>query len=110
MQFFRGIVLTQRRKMKVGVFGSSNKIKNVETMDEILQSLHEAGYETVKFQSQKEIEGVDVVLVLGGDGAILHSALVAAQKGIKIVGVNYGTLGFLTEYEKDEWEKVKELL
>ena len=96
--------------MKVGVFGSSNKIKNVETMDEILQSLQEAGYETVKFASQKEIEGVDVVLVLGGDGAILHSALVAAQRGVKIIGVNYGTLGFLTEYEKDEWEKVKELL
>ena len=96
--------------MKVGVFGSSNKIKNVETLDEILHSLQEAGYETVKFNSQKEIDGVDVVLVLGGDGAILHSALFAAQKGVKIIGVNYGTLGFLTEYEKDEWEKVKELL
>ena len=96
--------------MKVGVFGSSNKIKNVETMDEILHLLQEAGYETVKFRTQKEIDGVDVVLVLGGDGAILHAALVAAQRGVKIIGVNYGTLGFLTEYEKDEWEKVKVLL
>ena len=96
--------------MKVGVFGSSNKIKNVETLDEILRLLQDAGYETVKFQTQKEIDGVDVVLILGGDGAILHSALFAAQKGIKIIGVNYGTLGFLTEYEKEEWEKVKELL
>ena len=96
--------------MKVGVFCRSNKIKNVEAMDEILQQLQEAGYETVKFSTQKEIAGVDVVLVLGGDGAILHSALVAAQNGVKIIGVNYGTLGFLTEYEKDEWEKVKELL
>lgn len=96
--------------MKVGVFGSSNKIKNVEVMDEILNLLQEAGYEGVKFRTQKEIDGVDVVLILGGDGAILHSALIAAQRGIKIIGVNYGTLGFLTEYEKDEWEKVKELL
>ena len=64
----------------------------------------------MKFNTQKEIENVDVVLVLGGDGAILHSALFASQRGIKIIGVNYGTLGFLTEYEKDEWEKVKELL
>lgn len=96
--------------MKVGVFGSSNKIKNVETVDEILRSLEDEGYEAVNFRTQREIDGVDVVLVLGGDGAILHSALIAAQKGIKIIGVNYGTLGFLTEYEKDEWEKVKELL
>ena len=96
--------------MKVGVFGSSNKIKNVETVAEIMQWLREAGYEAVEFRSQKEIDGVDVVLVLGGDGAILHSALYAAQKGIKIIGVNYGTLGFLAECEKDEWEKVKEIL
>ena len=96
--------------MKVGVFGSSNKIKNVETVAEIMQWLREAGYEAVEFRSQKEIDGVDVVLVLGGDGAILHSALFAAQKGIKIIGVNYGTLGFLAECEKDEWEKVKEIL
>lgn len=96
--------------MKVGVFGSSSKIKNVEALDEILHSLRESGYEVVRFRTQKEIDEVDIVLVLGGDGAILHSALVAAQKGIKIIGVNYGTLGFLTEYEKDEWQKVKELL
>ena len=71
--------------MKVGVFGSSNKIKNVETVAEIMQWLREAGYEAVEFRSQKEIDGVDVVLVLGGDGAILHSAVIAAQKNIKII-------------------------
>ena len=83
--------------MKVGVFGSSSKLKNVETVREIVQWLREAGYETVEFRSQKEIADVDVVLVLGGDGAILHSALFAAQHGVKIIGVNYGTLGFLAE-------------
>lgn len=96
--------------MKVGVFGSSNKIKSVETIREIVQWLQDAGYEAVEFCSQKEIANVDVVLVLGGDGAILHSALYAAQQGVKIIGVNYGTLGFLAECEKDEWEKVKALL
>ena len=53
---------------------------------------------------------MDVLLVLGGDGAILHSAVIAAKKGIKIIGINYGTLGFLTEYERHERERVKELL
>lgn len=96
--------------MKVGVFGSSNKIKNVETVREIVQWLQAAGYEAVEFRSQKEIADVDVVLVLGGDGAILHSALFAAKQGVKIIGVNYGTLGFLAECEKDEWGKVKALL
>ncbi len=96
--------------MRVGVLGNINKLKTAETMEEILRFLTDYGYETVKFTAHKEIDGVDVVLVLGGDGAILHSAVIAAKKNIKIIGINYGTLGFLTEYEKDERERVKELL
>lgn len=96
--------------MKIGVLGNINKIKTAETMQEILVFLQGLGYETEKFTSYKEIDGVDVLLVLGGDGAILHSAVIAARKGIKIIGINYGTLGFLTEYEKDERERVEDLL
>ena len=96
--------------MKVGVLEQQNKRGNPETAQEILRFLTESGYECVRFSSHKEIDGVDVVIVLGGDGAILHTAVFAAQKGIKIIGINYGTLGFLTEYEKTERELVKELL
>ena len=53
---------------------------------------------------------MDAAIVLGGDGTILHAAVSAAQKGVKIIGINYGTLGFLTEYEKEERLRVKELL
>ena len=96
--------------MKVGILGNVSKVKNAQTMDAIAEFLRESGYEIVRFNAHTEIDGVDVVLVLGGDGAILHAALVAAKKNIKIIGINYGTLGFLTEYEKAEWEKVRELL
>ena len=83
--------------MKIGVLGGISKIKTAETMQEIVRFLRESGYETVEFSSDKEIDGVDVVIVLGGDGAMLHAAVVAAQKNIKIIGINYGNLGFLTE-------------
>lgn len=96
--------------MKIGVLGNIKKLKAAETMEEIVSFLQDLGYGTVKFSSYKEIADVDVVLVLGGDGAILHAGVIAAQKQIKIIGINYGTLGFLTEYEKDEREKVKDLL
>lgn len=96
--------------MKVGVLGNINKIKTAETIEELIVFLRDSGHETVTFSSHKEIDGVDAVLVLGGDGAILHAAVIAAQKGIKIIGINYGNLGFLTEYEKDQRERVKELL
>ena len=88
--------------MKVGVLGSVVKSKTAATVRSLSEYLQQAGYDTVEFNHTGEIDGVDVVIVLGGDGAILHAAVIAAQRGIKIIGINHGTLGFLTEYEKDE--------
>lgn len=96
--------------MKVGVLAKVAKVKNEQTILDIVAFIRSLGYETTRFSSPQEVDGVDVVVVLGGDGAILHSALNAARKGIKIIGINYGNLGFLTEYEKDEYERVKDLL
>ena len=42
----------------------------------------------------------DIVLVLGGDGTVIQAAKQVAGKDIPILGVNFGTLGFLTEVER----------
>lgn len=96
--------------MKIGVLGKITKVGTDEVIQEIIAALESLGHETVRFSTHREIDGVDVVIVLGGDGAILHAAVPAAQKGIKIIGINFGNLGFLTEYEKDEREGVKDLI
>ena len=44
-------------------------------------------------------EGLDVVVALGGDGTFLRAAYLARDRGIPLLGVNLGRLGFLSEIE-----------
>ena len=44
---------------------------------------------------------VDLVVVLGGDGTILHSAHLVESRSIPILGINYGNLGFLANPNTD---------
>jgi len=47
-------------------------------------------------------KGLDLLIILGGDGTLLHVAGQASRYGIPVVGINLGDLGFLTEVSKDE--------
>ncbi len=46
--------------------------------------------------------GIDLVLVLGGDGSILRTARWMAYDQVPVLGVNLGTLGFLADFSRDE--------
>ncbi|MEA3467795.1 MAG: NAD(+)/NADH kinase [Thermodesulfobacteriota bacterium] len=47
-------------------------------------------------------DDLDVLIVLGGDGTLLHVADQAARYSIPVLGINMGNLGFLTERTEQE--------
>jgi NAD+ kinase len=46
----------------------------------------------------------DLIVAIGGDGAMLRAARVCARAGVPVLGINAGHLGFLTETSPLEWE------
>jgi NAD+ kinase len=52
----------------------------------------------------------EAIVVLGGDGTLLHVAGKAYQLGIPLLGINLGGLGFLTEIHMDEMEQALDSL
>jgi NAD+ kinase len=63
------------------------------------------GISPARSYSREELpREVDLVVVMGGDGTLLSMATRIAQAGrdIPILGVNFGSLGFLTEIRIDE--------
>lgn len=57
------------------------------------------------------IGGLDAVVAIGGDGAMLRAARACADEAVPVLGVNMGRLGFLTEVsDPDQWETVLEPL
>ncbi len=58
---------------------------------------------------ERELPNADLVICFGGDGTILHIAKAATRKGIPILGVNIGTMGFMAELENTELDRLRQL-
>ena len=55
-------------------------------------------------------EDLDLLVILGGDGTLLHIADRASHYDIPVVGINLGGLGFLTEVAVDEMYEALEAI
>ena len=94
--------------------------KQFETLRQAMEVLQNAGIETrvclpfevdrtydlpkdIRFsRMDKELPNADMLVCFGGDGTLLHMAKTATRKGIPVLGVNIGTMGFMAELESTE--------
>jgi NAD+ kinase len=70
--------------------------------------LAELGHESVLAigsDGPAAVDGADLLVSLGGDGTLLRSVDAALAKGIPVLGVNIGRLGYLTEVEPSGLEE-----
>lgn len=89
--------------MEVGIYYNKNHLsENLEYIERIESFFKPCGIESRVVSVVDELDGLDILLVLGGDGTILTVASECARRNIKILGINYGHLGFLTEYEQEK--------
>ncbi|HSX18943.1 MAG TPA: NAD(+)/NADH kinase [Candidatus Saccharimonadales bacterium] len=90
-------------KVKI-VVGNNNKVA-----EDLASKIH--NYLLSKKQEIVEkVEDADMVITLGGDGTLIHTACEYAALDVPFVGINAGTLGFLTAEEGDDWQKAVDLL
>lgn len=100
---------------------------NFQTVRNALQILKDAGLQTrlclpfdvdrsyelpkdLRFtRLDRELPNAEMVICFGGDGTILHMAKAATRRGIPILGVNIGTMGFMAELESTELDKLSML-
>lgn len=57
----------------------------------------------------RELGNTELVVCFGGDGTILHMAKAATRRGVPILGVNIGTMGFMAELESTELDQLARL-
>jgi len=101
--------------------------KNFQTVRAAAKVLQDAGLQTkmclpfevdrsyelprdIRFSRlERELPNADLVVCFGGDGTILHMAKTATRKGVPVLGVNIGTMGFMAELESSELDKLAQL-
>lgn len=90
---------TKFKVKRAGVITKINDPEAVHYGQKLISWLEERNIET---ELNRIIPGLDILIILGGDGTLLHVAEEAAHHSIPVIGINLGNLGFLTELTKDE--------
>ncbi len=85
---------------------NNNRIKSTVAMAGKLATQLEARGIEVFIDSERPIdisgEELDSIIVLGGDGTLIRAARQYAELDVPVLGVNMGTVGFLSDIKADE--------
>lgn len=94
--------------------GKPHVIEALETfrpwLAERAEIVGDLGTREVTAEVADELPDADLALVLGGDGTLLSQARVMVDRGVPILGINFGKLGFLAEFSIEDVQKHWDLI
>jgi len=73
------------------------KKRGVEALLPMDDPLQTAADQVTRIPEEEIAERADLVIAIGGDGTLLYAARLVARRGVPLLGVNRGRLGFLTD-------------
>lgn len=103
-----GVVLKKNAKEALGALKRIHAIAHgtpilVENNGAVAQSDVPEGVRIVPGSEFAKVS--DLVIVLGGDGTLIHAASLLRDRVVPMIGVNLGHVGFLTDIAMDEIER-----
>ena len=81
---------------------NENEIKNIET------KLLEVGISATRYPEDNGGD-FDAIIALGGDGTMLKASSIALEKGVPVMSINFGTLGYMSGLEISELDMLSNL-
>lgn len=82
--------------------------QDIKVESETAKELHDPSLSTIECHELSKC--CDLLIVVGGDGSLLHAAHTVLHEEIPVLGVNRGRLGFLTDIKPSDLEKIKAIL
>lgn len=93
------------------IITNRTKDKDLEVTKRIQTFIAEKGGVCISAEEYPNMpEGIECILVLGGDGTLIRAAREFPSTDIPMLGINMGTLGYLTEVEVSDMETCLEQL
>jgi len=87
--------------MKIAIYARTPAKRSDPRFSAVLDSL--GGHEHYDVSSESDLQdGTDMLISLGGDGTFLCAATMVCRRGIPVLGVNLGRMGFLSEYSPED--------
>ena len=86
---------------RVGVVAKKTSAEASETVHYVEGFLRGKGLEVLVDEAEVG-RSAELVVVLGGDGTLIHAARLLGARAVPILGINMGSLGFMTEVPQSE--------